>query len=284
MAAVPAGVRLEVEADCAAVEVAYRTGRAAGHRAGSGSTFALWSDDRLVDEEPAVLGAGTARLRCAGAERATIYLPEGMDPRVTGVGAVDGTVRPAPRGPLWACYGDSIAEGWVASSPAGAWPAIVARRTGLDLVNMGYAGAARGELPSAEHVASLPASLVTIAYGTNCWSRIPFTTGMLREGLDAFLRVVRGASPDVPIVVISPVVRPEAERTRNALGATLGDLRRAMEEVAGAWAAREARIGLVRGRRLIGPDQLADPVHPNDDGHRAMADAIQPALERALQR
>src|SRR5439155_12238454 len=114
--------------------------------------------------------------------------------------------EPAPRGPNWACYGDSIAGGWVASAPALAWPSVAARRRELAVVNMGYAGAARGEPASAEHVASLAAEVVSIAYGTNCWTRVPFSPGTLREGLSAFLRLVRSAHPDVPVVVVSPLL------------------------------------------------------------------------------
>ena len=44
-------------------------------------------------------------------------------------------------------------------------------------------------------------------------------------------RVVREGHPDTPIVVTSPILRPDAETTANALGATLADLRVAMEDV-----------------------------------------------------
>lgn len=285
MAGFPAGVRLELLTDCGAVEVTYRTTVEAHHRAGSSSTFSLWSGDRRVDEVPAVLGRGKARLRCAegtGDVPTTIYLPEGMKPVVLGVQPVGGTARPAPPGPLWVCYGDSVAEGWVASSAAGSWPATVARRLGLDLVNMGYAGAARGEIASAEHVASLPAALVSIAYGTNCWTRVPFSVGMIREGLNGFHRIVRRSLPTTPIVVVSPILRPNAEREPNALGATLADLRGAMEEVVEGWMAAGDGARFVRGAPLVAERDLPDGVHPNDAGHESMADAIGPVIETAV--
>ena len=54
---------------------------------------------------------------------------------------------------------------------------------------------------------------------------------MLREGMRGFLTVVREGHPATPIVVASPVVRPDAEEVPNRLGATLADLRAAIEDV-----------------------------------------------------
>ena len=156
MASIPVGVRFELVGDAEMVEIAYETATDdLGYRGdGAGRSFSLWRGDRLVSEAPAVLGMGTTRLELGqGDEPAVVYLPEGMRPTVTQLTAVGGTIEPAPPQPRWVAYGDSVAEGWVASAPALAWPAIVGRRHGLDVVNMGYAGAARGEVVSAEHVA-----------------------------------------------------------------------------------------------------------------------------------
>src|SRR5207247_11319504 len=119
------------------------------------------------------LGSGTVRLAMGSANdhRAIVYLPEGMRPRVVDVAPVGGSIEPASPRKKWVCYGDSIAEGWIASSPAMAWPAIVAREYGLDGVNMGYAGCARGELVSGEDIAGLPADVMLILIGAQWWMR-----------------------------------------------------------------------------------------------------------------
>ena len=150
----------------------------------------------------------------------------------------------------------------MASGPSGAWPAIAARAHRLDVCNMGYAGSARGEIVSAEHVAALEADVISITHGTNCWTRIPFSVEMMRAGTAAFIDVVRQGHPDTPIVVATPVVRPDAEATPNRLGATLADLRAAMEEVAHARIdAGDKRLTLVPGRDIIPPELLADGIH-----------------------
>src|SRR5258708_13397704 len=98
----------------------------------------------------------------------------------------------------------------------------------MDVCNLGYAGSARGELVSAEHVASLPADVISITHGTNCWTRIPHSADMMLAVTRAFLLNVRQGHPTTPIVVASPVVRPDAEETPNRPRAPFPALRRPM--------------------------------------------------------
>lgn len=286
-ATLPVTVRLEFVADADAVEIAYTTTTDDfGYRGpGAGRTFALYADDELVAEEAAVLGEGRVRLTIDGraAERLVVYLPEGMKPTVNAIDAIGGTISPAPARPRWLCYGDSIAEGWVASGPAGAWPAVAGRRVGLDVVNLGYAGAARGEIVSAEHVTSVPADVISISHGTNCWTRIPHSVDQMRANTAAFLDVVRQGHPDTPIVVASPVLRPDAESTPNRLGATLVDLRRAIEETTQARIdAGDTRLTLVSGDGVLAPEHLPDGIHPGDEGHVVLAETFGAAVAAAL--
>lgn len=277
MASIPVGVRLEIVGDAAEVEIAYSTQTdQLGYRGeGAGTMFSAWSRDAQLAEERAALGEGTVRLPLAHGQPTIVYLPEGMRPTVTAVTGVGGTIEPAPAQPRWVVYGDSVAEGWIASAPALAWPAIAGRERGLDVVNLGYAGAARGEIASAEQVAALQADVLTVCHGTNCWTRTPHSVGVFAETVRAFLDILRQDHPQTPLLVVSPVVRPDAEQTPNRLGATLADLRAAMEEVAGARiAAGDTDLHLLGGLSLISADDLGDGIHPNDAGHRRMADAI----------
>ena len=285
MASIPVGVRLEVVGDAPEVEITYRTETdELGYRGdAAGRTFAAWTRNGLVGEAPAVLGEGSARVPIAAGEPTLIYLPEGMRPTVLHVAGLRGDIEPAPRQPRWVVYGDSIAEGWIASAPALAWPAIAGRGQQLDVVNLGYAGAARGEIASAEQVAALDADLITVCHGTNCWTRTPHSTGVFRATLAAFLDIVRQEHRTTPLLVVSPVVRPDAESAPNRLGATLADLRAAMEdEVRARITAGDERLHLVPGLDLIEPDLLGDGIHPDDEGHRRMAAAIGAAARAML--
>jgi hypothetical protein len=100
-------------------------------------------------------GEGTACLAAgSSAGRALTHSPEGMRPTVLGLRALGGGIAPAPEQPRWIRYGDSIAEGWRASEPAGAWPHVaVARRRSdpaLTLVR-GLALVPRERLPDGMH-------------------------------------------------------------------------------------------------------------------------------------
>jgi len=290
-ARLPVGVRLELVGDADVVELDYETTTDDfGYRGdGAGAAFTVVHADAVVVEQAARLGPGTARLDLdaiggrAPDEPVLVYLPEGMRPVVLAVRAFGGTVEPAPPQPRWVAYGDSIVEGWIASGPVGAWPAVAGRRFGLDVVNLGYAGAARGETVSAEHVAALDADVVSVSHGTNCWSRIPFSVAGFREQTRTFLDVVRQGHPRTPVVVTSPILRPDAEATPNRLGATLADLRTVMEEVAQERiAAGDDALTLVSGQGLVGPDDLPDGVHPGNHGHAVLAERFGGAVAAAL--
>lgn len=279
-ASVPVGVRLEMVGDAQAVDVAYRTTNGnLGYRGdGAGVTFSVWRGGRHVDEAEAELGDGLIRLQLGTIvpERpATVYLPEGMLPVVRSLTAVHGEIAPAPPEPRWLAYGDSSTQGWVASGPAQAWAAIAARKAGLDLVNMGYAQSGRADIASAEQLATLEAEIITISYGASCWSRVPHSPAMIEVGLDAFLHVVRQGHPETPIIVMSPVVWPEGDHSPNRLGATLDDIRRAIESVT-RWRMREGdvNLALLSGRDVIDEWYLTDGIYPGDEGHKRIAAAV----------
>jgi lysophospholipase L1-like esterase len=284
-ARVPAAVSLSVSGPANVIELSYTAAQPAGGMRGPsyGTTFTAYpaDGDRQSDEAPASPGTGTVRLR-VGPGPTTVYLPEGMAPTVTGVAGVGAAIKPGPPQRRWLAYGDSITEGWGASTPGRSWLATAARRLDLEAVNFGYAGSGRGELVVAEAMAAVPADVITIAFGTNCWGMIAFSEDLLEATVRAFVATVRGGQPRTPIVLVSPVVRPEAEMTPNGLGATLAGLRAAYERAAISLGAADPAITLVRGRELVDAGQLADGIHPDDAGHAALAAAVGAAVDTAL--
>ncbi|MEV6754494.1 GDSL-type esterase/lipase family protein [Streptomyces sp. NPDC051214] len=232
-------------------------------------------------DTPATSGTHTVRIElpCPDGDF-ILHLPQALRPTLTDLRPVGGgTLRPRRKQPRWLVYGDSIVEGWSTSRPHLAWPALAGRALGVETVNLGYAGAARGELASAEQLATLDADFITLAFGTNCWSRVPHTARLLYETARAFLDLVRRGHPAVPLLVVSPVVRPDAETVPNVLGATLRDLRTAMER-----AALDAGADLLPGGGLLDAGHLVDGVHPGDAGHALLAEAVTSALRKELPR
>ena len=77
------------------------------------------------------------------------------------------------------------------------------------------------------------------------------------------------------MVVASPVLRPDAETTPNRLGATLADLRAAMEEAVQARIdGGDDAIVLIPGADVITAAHLADGIHPGDEGQARLAEVF----------
>jgi lysophospholipase L1-like esterase len=289
-ASIPAGVRLEFAGDATAVRVAVETTDAHPLASpGDGGAFSVWCGDVLhARVEMGGSGRATVELPLPERrpdERVQVFLPEARLPRLLSVEPVGGAIEPLPpAGPRWLAYGDSITQGWTTSDPGLTWTAVAARAAGLDVCNLGFAGAARGELAVASFLAQTPADVISLAWGTNCWAQLPAAGRYLGELMRAFLAAVRQGHPQTPIVVLSPLVRPEAETTANSAGADLRELRAALEQ-----SVRDVRhetgdrgLHLVEGLPIIGAGDLVDGIHPGDEGHamlaRVMADALGAAL------
>jgi lysophospholipase L1-like esterase len=278
---IPSGVRIEWVGDAEAVTVSYRAdpGGPFMRQGGYGLGFDVWVDDQPRGLVAAATVAGEASVTLAvGPGRVRVYLPEGLRPRILSLSPEGGSIEPAPAEPSWVAYGDSIAEGWAVTAPGLSWPARLGRQLGLDECNMGYAGTARGELASAEQLGGLAADVISISYGTNCWSTIPHSTALIGANLEAFLDLVRRGHPDTPLVVATPIVRPDAEATPNRLGATLAALRSAMDDVLSRRVTADPRLVHVPGWELLDAALLVDGVHPGDEGHRVLAERMGKAL------
>jgi hypothetical protein len=80
------------------------------------------------------------------------------------------------------------------------------------------------------------------------------------------------------VLVVSPLIRPDAEDRRNALGTTLADIRAAIESSVAE--ANDQQTSLLPGADLLSADLLADGIHPGDEGHRKMATRIGLEVQR----
>lgn len=276
---VPAGVRLEFVGEADAVRIFYKTTTAnLGYRGeGAGCTFSMYRSGQKIAEQEAVLGEGVVQLPLRGEPNrpAIVYLPEGMRPIIMGIEGIGGFIEPAPPQPRWLCYGDAVTQGWLASAPSLAWPAVTARKLGLGLFNLGFAGSSRSDTAAALALSNIPAEIVSLAIGPNNWGRFPHTTALCAEEIRAVLTLLRASHPDVPIVIMSPLLRPDAEDTPNGLGATLTELRIAMEEaVRERMLAGDVRLHLVEGSTVVSASDLADGRYPGDEGHIRIAAAV----------
>ena len=143
-----------------------------------------------------------------------IYLPtyNGISDIRIGVpkGAKITAVAERPEGhrkPL-VVYGTSITEGACASRPGMGYAMILARDLDLELVNLGFAGAARQEPAMADLIGEIDAA----CYVVDCLHNMDLK--MVKERFEPFLRRLHGRRPDVPIVTADACtawMRPSAK-------------------------------------------------------------------------
>ena len=190
----------------------------------------------------------------------------------------DATLMPAPDYKL-ECpvvyYGSSITQGGCASRPGMSYQAIISRRLGVNHVNLGFSGNARGEDAIADYIAGLEMSAFVYDYDHNA----PNPTHLELTHAPMFDKI-RAAHPDIPIIMVS---RP---RNRRNL-----DRERRLEIIKATYdravAAGDENVYLVNGGEFfgeVGNDGTVDGCHPTDLGFWCMANGIAPVLEAALKK
>ena len=187
----------------------------------------------------------------------------------------DATITPfEDTRPRWITYGSSITQCRAAESPAYTWPAIVARKRGLNLTCLGYGGQCHLDSMIARMIRELPADFISICVGINIQGAGSLNTRTFRPGIIGFVEIIREKQPEVPFAVISPIYSAPRETTPNRVGFSLQMMR---EKVAAAVDTLQehgdANIHYIDGLDLFGPKfthLLPDELHPNAEGYRVM--------------
>ena len=205
-----------------------------------------------------------------------LWLPQYAPFRLRGLEFTSGaTVTPYedPR-PRWVTYGSSITHCRAAEGPSQTWPAIAARKHGLNLTCLGYGGNCHLEPMLARMMRDLPADFLSMKVGINIYGSGSLNPRTFMPAIFGFVQIVREKHPDTPFAVISPIFSPPRETTLNAVGFTLSAMR---EEVAEAVQVMkdggDRNIHYVDGLKLFGSDLaglLPDELHPNAEGYKIM--------------
>ena len=114
---------------------------------------------------------------------------------------------------VWLHHGSSISQGSVADSPSTTWPAIAAQRGGVELVNLGLAGSALLDPFTARTMRDTPADLVSVKVGINLVNLDLMRRRAFGPAVHGFLDTIRDGHPDVPLLVVSPLLCPNHEET-----------------------------------------------------------------------
>ncbi|SDE22276.1 N-terminus of Esterase_SGNH_hydro-type [Paenibacillus sp. UNCCL117] len=178
-------------------------------------------------------------------------------------------------------YGTSITQGGCASRPGMAYTNIVSRNLNLEFVNLGFSGSGKGEPEVARTIAGIPdPALYVLDYEANCGDY-----DRLAETMPAFIRILRDAHPEVPILVVSRIVYPNERFYPEAAAARLR--RRELQSgiVASLREQGDRNVHFLDGESLMGiegHEGTVDACHPTDLGFSQMAQGIEPKLRELL--
>jgi len=239
----------------------------------------LVCDNELVCTAEIPAGATEARLEGAppGMKRVEVWLPR-RDFRLRGLRVEDGSTveRFDDLRPRWTVYGSSITECAGAYSPARTWPAIVARRLDLNLTCFGFGGNCHAEPMVARLIRDIPADLISLSIGINIQGAGSLSPRTFQPAIIGFVEIIRDKQPDVPIVLVSPIISPPRETERNVVGLSLKDMREQMAEAADLLVRHGAGpLHYVDGLKIMGPGEveyLPDELHPNAEGYLVYAE------------
>lgn len=168
-------------------------------------------------------------------------------------------------------YGSSITQGGCASRPGNAYQAIISRRFNIDFVNLGFSGSAKGEEPIAKYVSGLDMSLFVYDYDHNA-PNVPH----LEATHEKMFNMVRGAHPDIPIIMLT---RPKIYLNEDEKG-RLETVKRTYEN---ALARGDKNVYFISGAELMKyteNDGSVDNCHPNDLGFYSMARVLGDLMEK----
>ncbi len=170
-------------------------------------------------------------------------------------------------------YGSSITQGACASRPGNAYTSRVSRALGMDHINLGFSGNARGEQSMADYIASLDMAAFVYDYDYNAPD-----PEHLQNTHQKMFQTVRNAHPELPILILSrPKYRPNAEEKQR--------LQIIKKTYMDAVAAGDQNVYFIDGKALMKyakDDGTLEGCHPNDLGFYSMAQVVIRRLKSLL--
>lgn len=173
-------------------------------------------------------------------------------------------------------YGSSITHGAAASRPGNTYCAMISQKLGLDHINLGFSGNAKGEREIAEYISRLKMCAFVLDYHHNAYD--------LKQLYDThynFYKTVRLKNPFIPIIMVTaPTVNPQDPWISGGVRIIQETYRRAKEE-------GDRYVYFVDGCHLYDGEFkescTVDGCHPNDLGFARMAKKIGRTLTAALE-
>lgn len=118
----------------------------------------------------------------------------------------DAPVAPiAVDGVAWLHHGSSISQGSNAATPSRIWPAVAARRAGVQLHNLGFGGSALVDPFMAREIRDTPADVISVKLGINVVNLDAMRLRSFVPAVHGFLDTIREGHPDTPLLLVSPI-------------------------------------------------------------------------------
>ena len=171
-------------------------------------------------------------------------------------------------------YGSSITQGGCASKPGDTYQDFISRRFGVDYINLGFSGSAKGEDTIAEYIKSLDMSIFVYDYDHNAPS-----PEHLEKTHEKMFLTIREAHPNIPIIIMSRPRWVMNEHTKKCLEVIKGTYNRAIER-------GDENVYLLTGRELMAickNDGSVDGTHPTSLGFFSMAKAVGDVIEKIIE-
>lgn len=208
--------------------------------------------------------AGELQWKWKPGDEAMVYLPMRFGPRNFAIGLKKGATfekaRPHIADKPVVIYGTSICNGGSTSRAGLAFPAIMGRIADVEVVNLGFSGAGCMELPMADLVADIDASI----YILDCLPNM--NTKLVDENYEPFLRQLRKRRPDVPIIMCGKcTIMDHPNNSEQNMLKIRSRLEKEEPELV-------KNTYYIPGYTMLPhtDDCLADNIHPNDWGHNQM--------------
>lgn len=243
----------------------------------------------LGTARPKVWGGGTEHeytivsglSRPHGLREMALYLPLYESVGAIEIGVPEGSVLERPRaagfaGPPVVVYGTSITQGASASRPGLAFPAILGRMLGREVINLGFSATGRLDPGIGEAMAEIDAAV----YILDCQPNL--RADEIEQRTVDFVTALRERRPGVPIVLVDNILYP-GTADRPDLKRTLDEKRAALRRAVSRLGPEAVTLVAIEADERAGEDESADGIHPTDEGMRRHAsrlwEVVAPLLE-----
>ncbi len=218
----------------------------------------------------------------AGQHRVTVYFPWSAQTVIREVHLSDGaSVIPVEKHLKMLCFGDSITQGYISKFTSLSYVNQTVRALDAEVVNQGIGGYYFNEATIDESLLTYQPDLITVAYGTNDYSRYE-TAEEYAAHASAYIRKLAKLFPKAKIVGILPIYRNDQNHQVRKLyrSYSLDDARQILksqyEALDNGFVVEET--GIPHISQAYAPDYL----HPNEFGFCLMAQGIIRKLQEII--